>query len=88
MRSLIHFTSDDNMLLFKLLIGVLVSIVTSEPGAPWTEDEALIVKAKLYAIIGLGANKIIQEYFKLHPELGLTTWDEKKTNPSAAKMLR
>ena len=75
-------------MLSKLVFLSLSALVLSDPGAPWTEEEALIVKAKLYAVIGLGPNRVIQDYLALHSELGLTSWPEKKTNPSAAKFLR
>ena len=39
--------------MIKLLLSLsFFYIVIGQPGAPWTEEEALIVKAKLYAIIG------------------------------------
>ena len=64
------------------------SAVFSNPGAPWTEEEALIVKAKLYAIIGANGDTTSKEYLALHPELGYTTWPENQSKPGAAKFLR
>ena len=37
----------DVMLLLSLLSLTLVAVLAS-PGAPWTEEETLIVKSKLY----------------------------------------
>ena len=33
-----------------LLLLPLLSLAAAQPGAPWTEEEALAVKAKLYAM--------------------------------------
>ena len=33
-----------------LLLLPLLSLAAAQPGAPWTEEEALTVKAKLYAM--------------------------------------
>jgi len=71
-----------------LLFLSIFNFIRSQPGAPWTEEEALIVKAKLYAIIGQYGDSVGKEYLSLHPELGLETWPEPPSNPSAAKFLR
>ena len=75
------------MLWHLACIFATFSVVLSNPGAPWSEEEALIVKAKLYAITNQ-PQKVSNEYLALHPELGLDTWPEKKSFPSAAKFLR
>ena len=67
--------------------NLLPSQVSAQPGAPWTEEEVLIVKAKLYAIFQ-SSNTVSKEYLSLHPELGLTEWPEAKSRPNAAKFLR
>ena len=36
----------------------------------------------------LQPNTVSKEYLALHPELGLTTWPENKSKPSAPKLLR
>ena len=43
-----------------LVAALLRLVVCSRPGSPWTEEEALIVKAKLYAIIGEYGNRVRQ----------------------------
>lgn len=43
-----------------LLVAALLPLVVCRPGSPWTEEEALIVKAKLYAIIGEYGNRVRQ----------------------------
>ena len=43
-----------------LLVAALLRPVVCSPGSPWTEEEALIVKAKLYAIIGEYGNRVRQ----------------------------
>ena len=70
-----------------LLLLPLLSLAAAQPGAPWTEEEALAVKAKLYAMLDQ-PNTVSKEYLALHPELGLTTWPENKSKPSAPKLLR
>ena len=75
-------------MLSKLIILSTVSAVFSNPGSHWTEEEAVIVKAKLYAIIGASGTKTSEEYLSLHPELGLTSWPDFKSQPSAPKFLR
>ena len=75
------------MLWHLACIFATFSVVLSNPGASWSEEEALIVKAKLYAITNQ-PQKVSNEYLALHPELGLDTWPEKKSFPSAAKFLR
>merc|ERR1719150_2531022 len=71
-----------------LLVAALLPLVVCRPGSPWTEEEALIVKAKLYAIIGEYGSRVSSEYLALHPELGFDTWPEPKSLPNAAKFLR
>ena len=46
-----------------LLVAALLPLVVCRPGSPWTEEEALIVKAKLYAIIGEYGNRVRQTHF-------------------------
>ena len=62
-------------------------LVLSSPGLPWTQEETLIVKAKLEVVFQRRAD-VAKEYFKLHPELGLSRWPEGKSLPNAPKMLR
>ena len=74
--------------IFVTIFSILLpSLISGQPGAPWTEEEALIVKAKLYAIFQL-KTKVSKEYLGLHPELGLKEWPESHTLPNAAKFLR
>ena len=75
-------------LLFLIVPIALGAYQPGTPGAPWTEEKALIVKAKLYAIIGANGDTTSKEYLALHPELGYTTWPENKSKPGAAKFLR
>ena len=76
--------------LWLLLLALLAHTVASEryvpgtPGAPWTEEEMMTVKAKLYSIFNNGGG------FKAMEELYGTsdndvTWMDV---PNAAKMLR
>merc|ERR1719384_1765254 len=75
--------------MIKLLLSLsFFYIVIGQPGAPWTEEEALIVKAKLYAIIGQYQQQVANEYLSLHPEVGFSKWPENKSKPSAPKLLR
>ena len=43
-----------------LLVAALLRLVVCSPGSPWTEEEVLIVKAKLYAIIGEYGSRVRQ----------------------------
>ena len=51
---------------------LLVSLSSAAPGSTWTEEEALIVKAKLHALLDKGG-KALNEYRKLHPDVGADT---------------
>merc|ERR1711902_4196 len=62
------FRSGLTMLIPTLLLSFLCLSLSSEPGAPWTEEEAKIVKAKIYAILG-GSIKRSEDYLLNHPEL-------------------
>ena len=74
--------------IFVTIFSFLVpSHVSAQPGAPWTEEEVLIVKAKLYAVFQFSL-KVSREYYSLHPELGIKEWPEGGTRPNAPKMLR
>ena len=53
------------MLIPTLLLSFLC-LSLSSPGVPWTEEESLIVKAKIYAIMGSGAKA--EEYLEIHKE--------------------
>ena len=61
------FRSGLTMLIPTLLLSFLC-LSLSEPGAPWTEEEAKIVKGKIYAILG-GSIKRSEDYLLNHPEL-------------------
>ena len=74
-------------MLLSLLFAVCLSLVSSSPGSPWSEEESLIVKSKLWATMESGRLRA-QEYLRLHPEVGLEEWPEKKSLPNAAKLLR
>ena len=71
-----------------LTVSCLAASVVSSPGADWTDQETLTVKAKLYAMLGEVGHQVVTEYLHLHPELGLTEWPEHESLPSAAKFLR
>ena len=73
--------------LFVAIFSIFCSKASAQPGAPWTEEEALIVKAKLYAIFQQSL-KVSNEYLSLHPELGIKEWPETATRPNAPKFLR
>ena len=70
-----------------ILLALSCSFVSSHQGSPWSEEEAIIVKAKLYSVINQGMFTS-KEYLKLHPELGLDKWSEQFTLPGAAKLVR
>ena len=74
-------------MMYLLLLAVCLSVVASNPGAPWTEEESLIVKSKIWAVMESGRIKA-QEFLSLHPEFGFKEWPEKKSLPNAAKILR
>ena len=76
-------------MLFHLLLYLTFSFCFAIPlpGASWTEEEANIVKAKVYAVIN-AANVVSKEYLSLHPEVGYRRWPEGKSMPSAAKLVR
>ena len=48
-----------------LLLLPLLSLAAAQPGAPWTEEEVLAVKAKLYAMFDQvkAATKFLQAFF-------------------------
>ena len=80
---------------FLILLALSCSLAYSDPGAEWSEEEAKIVKAKLYAVIeqGMFTSK---EYLKLYPEqknqegelVEMTKWAELMTLPGASKLVR
>ena len=78
-----------------LLIGPNLSIqeyVPGTPGAPWTEEEAFIVKAKLYAIFhrdgGHYALKQMYDDYKTVYADANGNMRSRRTAPNAAKVLR
>ena len=72
----------------SLRVLCLVASVSCSPGAPWTDQETLIVKAKLYSILGEYGHVVVNQYLDLHPELGIDHWPEPESLPSASKFLR
>ena len=70
-----------------LFLSMSLTPVSSSPGLAWSEEETLIVKAKLLVVM-TNRQSVTKEYLKLHPELGLSSWPETKSMPNAAKMLR
>ena len=84
--SLVSAASCILMLSLYLLPLVLASVLAT-PGAPWSEEEALIVKSKLYSLFW-NPSWASAWYLERHPELGITEWPEKKSFPHAPKMLR
>ena len=79
------------LLLSTILVVSLVGLSSTSPGASWSEEESLIVKAKLYAILGDnegGSSVVNKQYLPLYPELGYKKWPEVKSYPSAGKFLR
>ena len=94
-----------NMLLCVCLLVFSASLLVSSsvPGAPWTGEETLIVKAKLLTIMTgngksngpgvvkenlAGYKEIGREYLALHPELDWASWYHGKSYPKAPKFLR
>ena len=70
------------------LLLSLLCLSLSEPGAPWTEEESLLVKGKIYALMS-DSVKRTKEYVSLHKEeLGLSEWPERLSIPDAAKFIR
>ena len=64
------------MLVPTLLLSFLC-LSLSDPGAPWTEEESLIVKGKIYALMDKSVRKT-KEYLDLHKkEIGLKDWPER-----------
>ena len=51
-------------MLFATLFLSFLCLSLSNPGVPWTEEESLIVKAKIYAIMSSG--DAAAEYFEKH----------------------
>ena len=84
--SLVSAASCVPMLSLYLLPLALASVLAT-PGAPWSEEEALIVKSKLYSLFW-NPSWASAWYLERHPELGITEWPEKKSFPHAPKMLR
>ena len=70
-----------------LFLSLSLTPALSSPGLAWSEEETLIVKAKLLVVM-TSRQSVTKEYLKLHPELGLSSWPETKSMPNAAKMLR
>ena len=63
------------MLLSLLLVVcplLLASQISAAPGSAWTEEEALVVKAKLHALLD-SRGKALNEYRNLHPDVGADT---------------
>ena len=84
------FSADltfSTMGLLSLLPVLSLATVLASPGAQWTEEEALIVKSKLYSLFW-NPSWAANWYLERHPELGMTEWPEKKSFPHAPKMLR
>ena len=54
------------MFIPTLLLSFLC-LSLSDPGAPWTEEESLIVKAKIYSIMGSSVKRA-EEYLSNHKE--------------------
>ena len=75
------------MLVFPTLFLSLFCLTLSDPGAPWTEEERLIVKGKLFALLHKSVKKT-KEYLSLHKELGLSEWPESLSIPDAPKFIR
>ena len=63
---------------------VIPNYWTGEPGEQWTEEEALIVKAKLYMVLNSGGT-VTNEYLGLHPDV---LRPANYMIPNAPKMLR
>ena len=75
------------MLVPTLLLSFLC-LSLSDPGTPWTEEEALIVKGKIVALMDKSVRKT-KEYLDLHKkEIGLKEWPESLSIPDAAKLIR
>ena len=80
---------------FLIPLALSYCLVYSDPGADWSEEEAIIVKAKLYAIINQGMFTS-KEYLKLYPEqvdqngelVEMSKWAELMTLPGASKLVR
>ena len=70
-----------------LPLALASALALASPGAPWSEEEALIVKSKLYSLFW-NPSWASAWYLERHPELAITEWPEKKSFPHAAKMLR
>ena len=78
------------MLVPTLLLSslCLLCLSLSDPGAPWTEEEALIVKGKIYSLMDKSVKKT-KEYLALHKkEIGLKEWPESFSIPDAPKFIR
>ena len=76
--------------LWLLELALFAVIVASEryvpgtPGASWTEEEMMTVKAKLYSIFNNGGGFKAMEELYGTPDNGVTFMDV----PNSAKMLR
>ena len=71
----------------SLRVLCLVASVSSSPGAPWTDQETLIVKAKLYSILGEYGHVVVNQYLDLHPELGIDHWPEPESLPETMRQI-
>ena len=76
-------SSFGNMLLFRafLLFGCLFANCSSQ-GAPWSEEDTLIIHKKLTKLI-VSPGQVRKKYLKLHPEAPNY---HRKTNPNAQKV--
>ena len=77
--------------IFALFIAVATATyVPGAPGAPWTDEELRIVKAKLYAIYTKGTAALAQLYGsdEVYNKRGGVTEKFQGAGPSAPKMLR
>ena len=66
-----------------LVLSLPGTVQGTTKGAPWTEEEALVVKAKLYAIIGEYGSRVRQTLGSSRQKLELQTIHRLKVPTSA-----
>ena len=80
---------NHSRMLVVTLLFIVSTLASSDPGATWTEEESLIVKAKIYASLINDRRSRSNDYLELHPEMfPFDKWPERKSLPSAAKLIR
>ena len=81
--SLSHYIKNSSQNQEYHVIVYVIRYVPGNPGAPWSHQEVIVVKSKLYSIFGKGGGKDALE--QIYDGENPSTWEDV---PDAPKMLR